>query len=91
MAKTKSRLSDAREASVRSMYVSVSFLFLPSFPLSPFFVCAGAYFLALCSCSYQICLSFAYFKLILQFHLSYTDYLVQTRDDANFERRALPR
>ena len=35
--KTKRRLRDTREASLRLMYVSVSLVCLLSFPLSPFF------------------------------------------------------
>jgi hypothetical protein len=46
MGKTKKRLRDTREASLRPMYVPVFFSGLLAFPLSPFLVCAGACFLA---------------------------------------------
>jgi hypothetical protein len=52
MGTMKRKLSDAREASVRPMYVPVSFLFIAyflSFSL-PFFGCVGAHFFAFRSC-----------------------------------------
>jgi hypothetical protein len=80
MEKTKRRLNDATEASVRPMYVSVSFLCLLSFPLSFFCVCCCMYigfpflflvFLFLSWIAFPLfCPLFSYFFLLRHLRMS---------------------